>query len=162
MAGRSESVRLSENQPYIPPQNNFMNQQNEHYQRQTSPIGNDAQDAQGTNGRAKEMLVTTQQTFDKLKKDLTEKELLIEEKNREILRLRVANEEAVRFAPGPTKRDQAHNDSQLAMQNSEQRGQIVADLSYSIDSLRTELMRVKQTLFAQIGKHINLDVPPNP
>lgn len=48
------------------------------------------------------------------------------------------------------------------MQNSEQRGQIVADLSYSIDSLRTELMRVKQTLFAQIGKHINLDVPPNP
>ena len=68
------------------------------------------------------MLHTTQHTFEKLKKDLTEKELLIEEKNREILRLRVANEEAVRYAPGPTKRDQIHHDPQLAFQNGEQRG----------------------------------------
>ena len=31
MAGRSESVRLSDNQPYLPQHNNFMNQQNEQY-----------------------------------------------------------------------------------------------------------------------------------
>ena len=40
------------------------------------------------------MLHTTQETFEKLKKDLCEKEHLLEEKNREILRLRMANEEA--------------------------------------------------------------------
>jgi len=51
------------------------------------------------------MLNTTHTTFEKLKKDLSEKEQLLEEKNQEILRLRVANEEAVRYAPGPSKRD---------------------------------------------------------
>lgn len=40
------------------------------------------------------MIQATQDTFDRLKKDLSEKEHLIEEKNREILRLRMANEEA--------------------------------------------------------------------
>ena len=40
------------------------------------------------------MIQATQDTFDKLKKDLSDKEHLIEEKNREILRLRMANEEA--------------------------------------------------------------------
>ena len=39
----------------------------------------------------------------------------------------------------------------------EQRGQLVADLNYNIDMLRTELTRIKQTMFAQIGKHINFD-----
>ena len=43
----------------------------------------------------------------------------------------------------------------------EKRGQLVADLSYSIDTLRTELTRIKQTMFAQIGKHINFDAPTN-
>jgi len=40
------------------------------------------------------MIQATQDTFEKLKKDLTEKEHLLEEKNREILRLRMINEEA--------------------------------------------------------------------
>ena len=31
------------------------------------------------------------------------------------------------------------------------------ELGNSIDQLRTELTRVKQTMFAQIGKHINFD-----
>jgi len=68
-------------------------------------MGTEAQDAQNSNARAKEMLNTTHTTFEKLKKDLSEKEQLLEEKNQEILRLRVANEEAVRYAPGPSKRD---------------------------------------------------------
>jgi hypothetical protein len=40
------------------------------------------------------MIQATQDTFEKLKKDLNEKEHLLEEKNREILRLRMVNEEA--------------------------------------------------------------------
>ena len=63
----------------------------------------DAQET--TNARAKEMLTSTHTTFEKLKKDLSDKEQLLEEKNREILRLRIASEEAARYAPGVTKRD---------------------------------------------------------
>ena len=88
---------------------------------------------ESTNVRAKEMLTSTHTTFEKLKKDLSEKEQLLEEKNREILRLRVAAEEALRFAPGATKRDQIHHDPGMVSTSSEQRGQIIADLSYSID-----------------------------
>lgn len=43
--------------------------------------------------RVKEIISTTQNTFDKLKRDLVEKEQVIEEKNREILKLRMTNEE---------------------------------------------------------------------
>ena len=41
------------------------------------------------------MLNSTQHTFDRLKKELNEKEHLLEEKNREILRLRMATEDIV-------------------------------------------------------------------
>ena len=41
------------------------------------------------------MIQNTNYTFEKLKKDLNEKEILLEEKNREILHLRMANEEAM-------------------------------------------------------------------
>jgi hypothetical protein len=43
--------------------------------------------------RVKEIISTTQNTFDKLKRDLSDKEQLIEEKNREIIQLRGQNEE---------------------------------------------------------------------
>lgn len=43
--------------------------------------------------RVKEIISTTQLTFDKLKRDLTDKDTLLEEKNREVLRLRQLNEE---------------------------------------------------------------------
>ena len=39
--------------------------------------------------RVKDIISTTQHTFDKMKKDLSEKEQLLEEKNREILKLRM-------------------------------------------------------------------------
>ena len=91
------------------------------------------------------MLNSTHFTFEKLKKDLSEKEHLLEEKNREILRLRMANEEAMRL----TLHKRAAHDSMAASQvDSEQRGQLLADLSYSIDSLRAELTRIKQNMFA--------------
>ena len=35
------------------------------------------------------------------------------------------------------------------------------DLTYSVSGLRTELNRVKQNMFVQIGKHINFDAPAN-
>lgn len=34
------------------------------------------------------------------------------------------------------------------------------DLTYSVDLLRGELTRAKQTMFTQIGKFINFDVDP--
>ena len=43
----------------------------------------------------KDIISTTQHTFDKMKKDLSEKEQLLEEKNREILKLRMQNEEII-------------------------------------------------------------------
>jgi len=43
--------------------------------------------------RVKEIISTTQNTFDKLKRDLVEKEQVIEDKNREIMKLRMTNEE---------------------------------------------------------------------
>lgn len=48
-----------------------------------------------TKSRVKEIISTTQHTFDKLKRDLTERELAVEEKNREILKLKMANDELV-------------------------------------------------------------------
>ena len=44
--------------------------------------------------RVKENMQNIQHTFDKFRKDLMEKEQVIEEKNKEILRLRVVNNEA--------------------------------------------------------------------
>jgi arsenate reductase-like glutaredoxin family protein len=43
--------------------------------------------------RVKEIISTTQITFDKLKKDLNDRETVIEEKNREILKLKIASDE---------------------------------------------------------------------
>lgn len=103
------------------------------------------------------MIQSTQFSFDKLKKDLVEKEHLIEEKNREILRLRMAAEESTaqgysRGLPPPSSYPQV---------SGEQRGQLVMDLSYAIDQLRAELTRIKQSMFAQIGKHINFEGTPH-
>jgi len=43
--------------------------------------------------RVKEIISTTQITFDKLKRDLAERDQALEEKNREIMKLKVANDE---------------------------------------------------------------------
>lgn len=69
----------------------------------TPPVAPEIQES--TNARAKEMLTSTHTTFEKLKKDLSDKEQLLEEKNREILRLRIASEEMGRYVPGAAKRD---------------------------------------------------------
>lgn len=69
----------------------------------TPPVAPEIQEL--TNARAKEMLTSTHTTFEKLKKDLSDKEQLLEEKNREILRLRIASEEMGRYVPGAAKRD---------------------------------------------------------
>ena len=43
--------------------------------------------------RVKEIISTTQNTFEKLKRELSEKNQAIEEKNREILKLKITQEE---------------------------------------------------------------------
>lgn len=89
----------------------------------------------------KDVIQTTQLTFEKLKKDLNEKEHLIEEKNREILHLRVANEEAMKLQS--YKKRNSNKKKNLSSVDCDQRGQLVADLSYSIDQLRSELTKIK-------------------
>ena len=54
--------------------------------------------------RAKEIIHNTQCTFEKLKQDLQDKEIEIEEKNREILRLRMHAEEAAMEFGGRRKK----------------------------------------------------------
>ena len=76
---------------------------------------------------------------------------MIEEKDKEILRLRVVNNEA---------------HANMNMRGSyggldcEQRSQLIADLGFNVDLLRQELTRIKQSIFAQIGRHINFDMNP--
>ena len=43
--------------------------------------------------RAKDMITSAQSTFDGLKRELTDKDKLIESKNREIVKLRLENDE---------------------------------------------------------------------
>ena len=92
---------------------------------------------------------------------MNEKEHMLEVKNREILHLRMANEELSKVQSYNQRA--GHNNSSQASANfgqvdGDQRGKLVADLGYSIDQLRTELTKVKQSMFAQIGKYINFDV----
>ena len=74
-----------------------MNQDSSIYHHNQNSVSNSMY--QGQNGtppskqRVKDIISTTQNTFDKMKKDMVEKELQIEEKNREILKLRMQNEE---------------------------------------------------------------------
>ena len=92
--------------------------------------------------RAKQILQSTQSAFEKLKKDLADKEYSIETKNREILQLRMAVEEAkqLKYNNKRSAQPQGNNSNQV---DSEVRGQLLADLNYAIDSLRTELTRIK-------------------
>ena len=59
-----------------------------------SPINQGLGQSPPMHNRAKQILASTQSAFEKLKKDLTDKEYTIETKNREILQLRMAVEEA--------------------------------------------------------------------
>ena len=108
--------------------------------------------------RAKDIIKSTQHTFDKLKRDLQDKELLIEEKNREILRLRMANEEANMRIGGRVNASAYKMASDMAGSlDPEQRDQLIQELSLLVDELRMELMKVKGNLFNQISKNQNFE-----
>ena len=116
---------------------------------------------QGQNGtppskqRVKDIISTTQNTFDKMKKDMVEKELQIEEKNREILKLRMQNEEMMQRFSRQGQPGQPHfmqNNAVFGQLDGTERRQLITDLSYLVDQLRAELTKVKQGFFVQIGQ----------
>ena len=85
---KSETLRISQIQPEhdtlrFSNQTNLYSATNAHALNSTPP----------SKSRVKEIISTTQNTFDKLKRELVDKELVIEDKNREILKLRMTNEE---------------------------------------------------------------------
>ena len=98
LGGRSETLRLSQgNLPIAEqPQQYTMNQDSTIYHpNHQNSCNSHYHGAHGPNGtppskqRVKDIISTTQHTFDKMKKDVNEKEQIIEEKNREILKLRM-------------------------------------------------------------------------
>ena len=80
--------------------------------------------------------------FEMNKRDLIEKERLIEQKNREIVKLRMENDE-LRHRDG---------DKQINLQ---QRGKIVSDFSDVIENLRSELERIKLNLGGKDGRSLS-------
>ena len=76
------------------------------------------------------------------KRDLIEKERLIEQKNREIVKLRMENDE-MRHHDG---------DKQITLQ---QRSKIVSDFSDVIDNLKSELERIKLNLSSKDGRSVS-------
>jgi arsenate reductase-like glutaredoxin family protein len=83
---KSETLRLSQVQPDHEALR-FSNQSNAYSAVQA------LNNTPPSKSRVKEIISTTQNTFDKLKRDLVEKEQVIEDKNREIMKLRMTNEE---------------------------------------------------------------------
>lgn len=88
-------------------------------------------------GRAKELLSGAQSTFDGLKRELTDKDRLIESKNREIVKLRMENDEY--------KSNFANVDG-LGVSH-QQRSKILNDIDNVIETMRIELERTKLNLF---------------
>ena len=83
---------------------------------------------------------------------------MIEEKNREILRLRMANEEANMRIGGRVNASAYKMASDMAGSlDPEQRDQLIQELSLLVDELRMELMKVKGNLFNQISKNQNFE-----
>ena len=82
---------------------------------------------------------------------------MIDEKNREIMQLRMANEESKIM-----KQNQAGSKGKKKSKkqyDSKQREKLVSDLTNYIEQLKIELNRIKQTMFSHLGKNLNFDVP---
>ncbi|CDW75884.1 UNKNOWN [Stylonychia lemnae] len=88
--------------------------------------------------RVKDMIATTQTKFDKFKKDLIEKEKIIEEKNQEILRLRIALEDSVQ----QSKYNQIQNRNEVDVL----RKNLIYDINIAISKLKHELSKSKALL----------------
>ena len=82
---------------------------------------------------------------------------MIDEKNREIMQLRMANEESRIM-----KQNQAGSKGKKKSKkqyDSKQREKLVSDLTNYIEQLKIEFNRIKQTMFSHLGKNLNFDVP---
>jgi predicted RNase H-like nuclease (RuvC/YqgF family) len=78
-----------------------------------------------------------QGTIDGMKRDLKDKDRLIEQKNREIVKLRMENDEY--------KSNFENVDSLVVSQH--QRNKIVNEMESVVDTLKLELERTKRSLF---------------
>eukprot|EP00347_Sterkiella_histriomuscorum_P016871 403351526 len=89
--------------------------------------------------RVKEMVNSTQANFEKFKRDIIEKEKIIEEKNQEILRLRISFEEAI-------SSQKYQNSKQSTAEQELMRKNIVYDIGIALGKLRQELSKSKAML----------------
>ena len=87
--------------------------------------------------RTKSIISSTQNTFDGLKRELSDKNRLIEQKNREIVKLRMENDEL---------KSNFEQDDHLAVPQ-KHRSQVINDLDSIAENLKVELERTKMNLF---------------
>lgn len=90
----------------------------------------------GTNERVRDIVANQQFSFEKIKKDIIDKEKIIEEKNKEILRLRIQVEEL-------------GNGQKPVLNNSELepiRKNIIRDFGIVFGRMKQELLKAKQSL----------------
>ena len=87
--------------------------------------------------RAKDLISGAQSTFDGLKRELTDKDRLIESKNREIVKLRLENDEI----------KSNFEQIEALTVNQHQRTRTCHDLAKVTETLRCELERTKINLF---------------
>ena len=97
-----------------------------------------------------------------MKSDLSQREIAIEEKNKEILRLKIQVEELARLS---MQRSQPvspmHSQAVFGQLDSTQRRQLVIDLAYLSDTLRGEILRIKQHILSSQGSQLQLPQPTN-
>ena len=81
---------------------------------------------------------------------------MIDEKNREIMQLRMANEESKIMKQNQNGKGKKRSKKQY---DSQQRVKLISDLTNYIEQLKVELNRIKQTMFSHLGKNLNFDLP---
>ena len=81
---------------------------------------------------------------------------MIDEKNREIMQLRMANEESKIMKQNQNNKGKKRSKKQY---DSQQRVKLISDLTNYIEQLKVELNRIKQTMFSHLGKNLNFDLP---
>ena len=81
---------------------------------------------------------------------------MIDEKNREIMQLRMANEESKIMKQNQNGKGKKRSKKQYDIQ---QRVKLISDLTNYIEQLKVELNRIKQTMFSHLGKNLNFDLP---
>lgn len=94
------------------------------------------------------MITSTQSKFEKFKKDIIDKERIIEEKNQEILRLRIALEDVTQQDKYVNKIQANKGESEILRKN------IIYDISIALAKLKHELSKSKSML---VKENVQID-----